>query len=38
MGSVEGDFEKGEASGSRDALQLISITVKAWLSANAHKT
>jgi uridine phosphorylase len=38
MGSVEGDFEKGEASGSEDALQLISITVKAWLSANAHKT
>jgi uridine phosphorylase len=38
MGNVEGDFEKGEAFGSRDALQLISITVKAWLSANAHKT
>jgi uridine phosphorylase len=38
MGSVEGDFEKGEASGSRVALQLISITVRAWLSANTQKT
>ena len=32
MGSVEGDFEKGEANGSRDALQLIGATAKAWLS------
>jgi uridine phosphorylase len=38
MGRIEGDFEKGEAYGSRDALQLITITAKAWLSANAHKT
>ena len=30
MGSIEGDFEKGEACGSRDALQLISITANAW--------
>jgi uridine phosphorylase len=26
MGRVDGDFEKGEADGSRDALQLIAIT------------
>ena len=33
MGNVEGDFEKGEDDGSRYALQLISATAKAWLSA-----
>jgi uridine phosphorylase len=32
MGSVEGDFEKGEASGSQAALQLIAVAAKAWLS------
>lgn len=32
MGSIEGDFEKGEAHGSRDALELIAATAKAWLS------
>jgi hypothetical protein len=32
MGSIEGDFEKGEADGSRDALELIAATAKAWLS------
>jgi uridine phosphorylase len=37
MGNIEGDFEKGEADGSRDALQLIGITAKAWLSASAGK-
>ena len=26
MGRVDGDFEKGEADGSHDALQLIAIT------------
>jgi uridine phosphorylase len=25
MGRIEGDFEKGEADGSRDALELIAI-------------
>ncbi len=34
MGNIEGDFEKGEASGSRDALELIFTTAKAWLSRN----
>ncbi len=32
MGKIEVDFEKGEANGSRDALQLIATTAKAWLS------
>jgi len=35
MGNVEGDFEKGEADGSRAALQLIGATAKAWLSAKS---
>jgi hypothetical protein len=38
MGNVEGDFEKGEANGSRDALQLIAVTAKTWLSASGHET
>ncbi len=29
MGSIEGDFEKGEANGSRDALALIAATADA---------
>jgi len=33
MGNKEGDFEKGEADGSRDALKLIAATAKSWLSA-----
>ena len=32
MGNVEDDFEKGEADGSRDALELIATTAKTWLS------
>ncbi len=32
MGNIKGDFEKGEADGSRDALELIATTAKAWLS------
>lgn len=32
MGNIEGDFEKGEANGSRDALKLIVSTAKEWLS------
>ncbi|HEB32716.1 MAG TPA: uridine phosphorylase [Spirochaetes bacterium] len=31
MGNIEGDFEKGEADGSRDALELITTVSKAWL-------
>ncbi len=33
MGISEGDFEKGEADGSRDALELISAVSKEWLKA-----
>ena len=38
MGNVEGDFEKGEEFGSRDALQLIAATAEAWLLVNAPET
>lgn len=31
MGNIEGDFEKGEADGSHDALELITAASKAWL-------
>jgi uridine phosphorylase len=30
MGRIEGDFEKGEANGTRDALDVISAAAKAW--------
>ena len=30
MGTKIGDFEKGEAAGSRDALRVIVETAKAW--------
>jgi uridine phosphorylase len=32
MGNVENDFEKGEAQGSLDAIQVISQAAEAWLS------
>ena len=32
MGKESGDFEKGIAEGSKDALDIISITAKKWLS------
>ena len=32
MGKEKGDFEKGPAGGSKDALDIISITAKKWLS------
>jgi uridine phosphorylase len=35
MGNIEGDFEKGEGDGSRDALQVISLTARAWRAAQA---
>ena len=31
MGNVENDFEKGEAQGSRDAIDVISQAAEAWL-------
>src|SRR5450759_11840 len=36
MGNIDGDFEKGESSGSRDALQVISLTAKLWCAAKAQ--
>lgn len=30
MAQVEGDFEKGEANGARDALELLAATARAW--------
>jgi uridine phosphorylase len=30
MAQVEGDFEKGDANGARDALNLIAATARAW--------
>lgn len=30
MGSIEGDFEKGEENGSKQALKLIASTAQAW--------
>ena len=32
MAQVEGDFEKGEANGAHDALELLAITTRAWRS------
>jgi uridine phosphorylase len=33
MAQIEGDFEKGEADGTTDALRVIRATAEAWLSA-----
>ncbi len=30
MGNVEGDFAKGDAAGSREALQVVAATARAW--------
>ena len=38
MGNIEGDFEKGEANGSRDALELIATTAKALISDHYEQT
>ena len=38
MASVEGDFEKGVANGSDDALRVIEATVNRWLSAAEKAT
>ena len=31
MGNIEGDFEKGAAGGSHDALRVIEQTIRSWL-------
>ena len=33
MANIKGDFEKGEAAGSRDSLRIISLTGRKWMSA-----
>lgn len=30
MAQIEGDFEKGEANGARDAMELLAATARAW--------
>ena len=37
MGNVENDFEKGEAQGSLDAIEVISRAADAWLSCASYK-
>ena len=37
MGNVENDFEKGEAQGSQDAVDVISRAAEAWLSFTDQK-
>ncbi len=34
MAQIEGDFDKGEAEGTLDALAVITATAKAWLETN----
>ena len=37
MGNVENDFEKGEAQGSLDAIEVISQAAEAWLACTGQK-
>jgi uridine phosphorylase len=32
MACIEGDFEKGVAGGSQDALQVVALVARAWMS------
>jgi uridine phosphorylase len=36
MASIEGDFEKGAANGSADALRVIGAAAERWLAWNEH--
>ena len=38
MGQTEGDFEKGEASGSEIALSIINQTARSWRQREAERT
>jgi len=38
MGKESGDFEKGIADGSKDALDIILITIKKWLFQTGSTT
>lgn len=35
MAHIEGDFEKGIAGGSQEALQVIALAARAWMSHQA---
>ena len=35
MAQIEGDFEKGEANGARDALAVLGATARVWRAASA---
>ena len=37
MAQIEGDFEKGEANGAHDALQLFATTARAWRSTGSMR-
>ena len=36
MGQTEGDFEKGEASGSETALSVVGQTARCWIHRQAE--
>jgi hypothetical protein len=38
MGQSEGDFEKGEASGSETALSVVSQTARSWRHTQTEPT
>jgi len=38
MGQAEGDFEKGEASGSKTAFSVVHQTARSWRQRNAEQT
>ncbi|MGI8650802.1 MAG: nucleoside phosphorylase [Rubrobacter sp.] len=38
MASIEGDFEKGVASGSTDALRVIGATTRSWMAGSGRTT
>jgi len=38
MGQIEGDFEKGETSGSETALYVISQTARSWRHRGSEPT
>jgi len=37
MAQIEGDFEKGEANGAHDALELLAVTARAWRSTGSSR-
>jgi purine-nucleoside phosphorylase len=38
MASIEGDFEKGEASGTTDALRVIGAAARRWMAKSERAT